>query len=212
LASRRWGRVTVDFSSAGRLLHHDLLSARRSLTTIMISAGDSGAGIRTPILRSRAACPACWTTPESASRSVVQHPNASTLLCRFLARHLKGCSAINGHRLTRSVARLQLGYNGVRGLRQARKSACRRLTFSLDRFVASLLGSGGTPRHRWTSTAQKRLRSDSVAGVPLPSGMNIILSSWVHIGISGRHEAQRRCRAGNRWFVGRSSRQDTGLQ
>jgi hypothetical protein len=24
----------------------------------------SGAGIRTPILRSRAACPACWTTPE----------------------------------------------------------------------------------------------------------------------------------------------------
>jgi hypothetical protein len=28
---------------------------------------DSGAGIRTPILRSRAACPACWTTPESSS-------------------------------------------------------------------------------------------------------------------------------------------------
>jgi hypothetical protein len=28
---------------------------------------NSGAGIRTPILRSRAACPACWTTPECSS-------------------------------------------------------------------------------------------------------------------------------------------------
>ena len=37
-----------------------LASRRWGLTIGAIS----GAGIRTPILRSRAACPACWTTPE----------------------------------------------------------------------------------------------------------------------------------------------------
>jgi hypothetical protein len=51
-----------------------------TLCSAMQRRRNSGAGIRTPILRSRAACPACWTTPESSSLLDVCHIPSETLL------------------------------------------------------------------------------------------------------------------------------------
>ncbi len=63
LASRRWGRSRLH---DGCNRYNGSWAARsRSKPVSMPTVRGSGAGIRTPILRSRAACPACWTTPES---------------------------------------------------------------------------------------------------------------------------------------------------